>query len=201
MSIESQSLAELTDETLVSLCQQHRGDERPFRELIHRYQSIVWRVCYSSFHNPQDAEDLTQDVFIKVYRKLDTFEGRSSFKTWVYRIAINTCRNEIRRRSRRPQETINAIEDMSNFLPSPTTVEAEWQAHWQHEQLVQALAQLRPEEYEILRLKDIEERPYTDITRTLGIGLSAAKMRAQRARQALKRSYHQLAGEEAYAMQ
>ncbi|MCP4429120.1 MAG: RNA polymerase sigma factor [Chloroflexi bacterium] len=198
--MEQVSPSNLTDQELVQLCQDKSiQGEWPFQELVHRYQAIVWRVCYSSFHNPQDAEDLTQEVFLKVYRKLDTFERRSSFKTWIYRIAINTCLNEIRHRSRRPQETVSAIEDMVDFLPSPITTDAEWQIRAQREQLALALAHLRPDEYEILRLKDIEERPYADITNSLGIGLSAAKMRAQRARRALQSIYTQLAGE-SYAM-
>lgn len=189
------SLSELTDLELVLRCQENgHYDDRPFQELMHRYQALIWRICYSSLHNPQDAEDLTQDVFMKVYRSLDRFEGRSSFKTWIYRIAINTCRNEIRHRQRRPQEALSAIEDMADMLPAASTTVTDWQAQVQREQLALALHSLRPEEYEILRLKDIEERPYTDITAQLGISLSAAKMRAQRARQALQAQYMQLAG-------
>ena len=190
------SLSKLTDLELVLRCQEYgRHDDRPFQELMHRYQALIWRVCYSSLHNPQDAEDLTQEVFLKVYRSLAKFEGRSSFKTWIYRIAINTCRNEIRHRNRRPQEASNAIEELADMLPTGSTTVADWQAQAQREQLALALHSLRPEELEILRLKDIEERPYADITSKLGISLSAAKMRAQRARQALQTQYVQMAGE------
>jgi RNA polymerase sigma-70 factor (ECF subfamily) len=194
------SLSELTDLELVLRCQEHgQYDDRPFQELMQRYQALIWRVCYSSLHNPQDAEDLTQEVFLKVYRSLPKFEGRSSFKTWIYRIAINTCRNEIRHRSRRPQEAVSAVEDMADMLPAATTTVSEWQVRSQQEQLALALQALRPEELEILRLKDIEERPYADITTQLGISLSAAKMRAQRARRALQTHYVQMTGE-AYAV-
>ncbi len=191
------SLSELTDLELVLRCQSHnQHDERPFQELMNRYQALVWRVCYSSLHNSQDAEDLTQEVFLKVYRNLAKFEGRSSFKTWIYRIAINTCRNEIRHRKRRPQEAVNAVEDMADLLPAASTTVTDWQIKAQREQLALALHALRPEEFEILRLKDIEERPYADITTRLGISLSAAKMRAQRARHALQTQYVQMAGEQ-----
>jgi RNA polymerase sigma-70 factor (ECF subfamily) len=190
------SLSILSDEALITLCQERIGqDDRPFQELVRRYQTIIWRVCYSSLRNHQDAEDLTQEVLLKVYRNIASFEGRSSFKTWMYRIAINSCRNEIRHRSRRPQEAAVTVEDMADVLPSDTTTDSEWQAQAQRARLALALSQLRPEEYEILRLKDIEERPYADITGTLGISLSAAKMRAQRARQALQRQYYQVVGD------
>jgi RNA polymerase sigma-70 factor (ECF subfamily) len=199
-TMEQVMLNDLADEELVKLIQTDGDfDERPFQELLRRYQKLVWRVCYSALQNPQDAEDLTQEVFLKIYRKLNTFEGRSSFKTWIYRIAINTSRNEIRHRGRRPQEAASAIEDMSDYLPSPVRTDDQWQSRARREHLALALTHLRPEEYEILRLKDIEERPYADITHTLGIGLSAAKMRAQRARRALQTAYTQLAGE-SYAM-
>jgi RNA polymerase sigma-70 factor (ECF subfamily) len=194
---DQMSLSELSDLELVLRCQAHgQHDDRPFQELMHRYQALIWRVCYSSLHNPQDAEDLTQEVFLKVYRNLPKFEGRSSFKTWIYRIAINTCRNEIRHRKRRPQEAVKAVEDMADLLPSASTTVTEWQIRNQRQQLALALRALRPEEIEILRLKDIEERPYADITDRLGISLSAAKMRAQRARQALQAQYVQMTGEQ-----
>ena len=93
------TLTDLPDEELVALCQaQGSYDDRPIQELLRRYQNIVWRVCYSYMRNPQDAEDLTQEVFLRVYRSLPQFEGRSSLKTWIYRIALNTCKNEIRHR-------------------------------------------------------------------------------------------------------
>lgn len=186
-------LTEQADNDLVRLAQERGGrDDRPFQELMHRYQQVVWRVCYSFTRNPQDAEDLTQEVFFKAYRSLEGFEGRSSFKTWVYRIAINTSQNEIRRRSRRPQEADKAVDDMAEYLPSSVSVEAEWQKRHQNELLAQAIASLRPEEVEVLHLKDLEQRPYAEIAEMLDISVSAAKMRVQRARLALQAAYRLL---------
>lgn len=187
---------DLSDTELVQLFQARDGrDDRPFRELFRRYQTVVWRACYGMMRNSRDAEDLTQEVFFKAYRSLGKFEGRSSFKTWIYRIAINTAQNEIRRRSRRAQEAETAVEDMAEYLPSNTSLEATVLARQQHRLLQQAMASLRPEEYEVLYLKDIEERPYAEIAEQLNISLSAAKMRVQRARLALRVAYRQLAGE------
>ncbi|MCA9965592.1 MAG: sigma-70 family RNA polymerase sigma factor [Anaerolineales bacterium] len=187
---------DLTDDELVQLFQARGGrDDRPFRELFRRYQAVVWRACYGMMRNADDAEDLTQEVFFKAYRNLNKFEGRSSFKTWIYRIAINTAQNEIRRRKRRAQEAETAVEEMAEYLPSDTFLESALEEKQQRRLLQEALADVRPEEYEVLYLKDIEDRPYAEIAEILGISLSAAKMRVQRARLALRVSYRQIAGE------
>ena len=197
LAINSRSdyVEQLSDDDLVALCQT-RGmkDDRPFRELFHRYQRLVWRACYSVAGNAQDAEDLTQEVFFKVYRALADFEGRSSFKTWLYRIALNTSKNELRRRAHRPQVSETGVDDMAELLPTAVSVETEWQQLNQQEQLATAFAQLRDEEFEIIRLKDLEQRSYQEIAQILDISISAAKMRAQRSRVALKVAYQQIAG-------
>lgn len=190
------SLTELSDVALIEVCQKRGAkDDRPFQELFRRYHSVVWRVCYSYMRNKEDAEDLTQDVFIKVYRSLHQFEGRSAFKTWIYRVAINSCQNEIRRRSRRPQEAATELETIAEIMPSGKTVEKEYQNKYRREILAKALANLDPTVNEILYMKDMEQRPYHEIANTLEIGTSAAKMRVQRARLALQVQYRLLAGE------
>ncbi|KAA3656369.1 MAG: RNA polymerase sigma factor [Chloroflexi bacterium] len=192
----------LSDEELVVLIKE-RGmkDERPFQELFSRYQNQVWHVCYNFTHNRHDAEDLMQDVFLKVHRNIGKFEARSTFKTWVYRVALNTCYNEVRRLQRRPQESEADFTTVTEWMPSSVSTEREVEKRARQSLLKAAFANLRPEESAILQMKDIEERPYTEIASTLSISLSAAKMRAKRARTALKVAYTQVAGEEyAYAM-
>ncbi len=194
--MEQPTLTELSDAALIEVCQQ-RGtkDDRPFQELFRRYQLVVWRVCYSYMRNREDAEDLTQEVFFKVYRNLHQFEGRSSFKTWLYRVAINTCQNEIRRRGRRPQEAETEMETVAEILPSGQSVEKAFQARQRRQLLAEALANLDPGVSEILYMKDMEERPYNEIADLLDIGVSAAKMRVQRARLALQMQYRLLDGD------
>ena len=187
------TLESLTDEELVAACLERAGrDDRPFKELFRRYQAIVWRICYGVVRNPQDAEDLTQEVFVKVYRYLDRFEGRSALKTWIYRIAINTSQNELRRRSRRPQVESTSVEELSDLLPGQETVESHWANQLRSAHLQAALQQLKPKQLEMIRLKDFEQRPYAEIADQLNISLSAAKMRVQRARLALQEAYNAL---------
>lgn len=187
-------LSDLSDEDLVQRFQERGAkDDRPFRELLQRHQQLVWRTCYSFMKNPQDAEDLTQEVFFKVYRYLEQFEGRASFKTWLYRIAVNTCKNEIRKQSHRPQLTEKDTDTLADVLPDEQTMEMTLMQRRQNELLAQAMAQLRPEEAEIIRMKDLEQRQYHEIAEILDIGLSAAKMRVQRARLAFQIAYNALA--------
>lgn len=197
MYSEAVLLTEISDDELVALClAQGCEDDRPLEELFRRYQNIIWRVCYSYMRNPQDAEDLTQEVFLRVYRSLPSFEGRSALKTWIYRIAANTCHNEIRRRKRRPQAAETDLQTIAEILPSATSTESEWQQLNLQDQLVTAFSQLRPEEFDILTLRDVEKRPYTEIAELLSINLSAAKMRAKRARESLKFHLYQSSGGE-----
>lgn len=186
-------LTEMSDERLVQWCLRVQAkDDRPFREIFRRHRATVWGVCYGFVRNAEDAEDLMQDVFFRAYRSLAQFEGRSSLKTWLYRIATNVSQNELRRRSRRPQESETAIEDFNKPLAMGDTPETHVLAQAQREKLSQALASLRPDAYEAIKLKDLEERPYAEIARQLNISQSAAKMRVQRARLALMTAFRQM---------
>jgi RNA polymerase sigma-70 factor (ECF subfamily) len=186
-------VTELSDKQLVTMCQERgQRDDRPFQELFRRHNNMVWHVCNRFVHNSNDAEDMTQEVFFKAYRSLNRFEGRSAFKTWIYRIAINTCQNELRRLSRRPQESPTELETAAEFIAHDESVEDTYYQQLLSARLVGALDMLRPGDREIILMKDLEERPYGQIAEILGISLSAAKMRVQRARLALQAAYKQL---------
>ena len=188
------TLVDHEDKDLVVLAQA-RGlkDDRPFRELWRRHQRMVWHICYSFMANQEDTEDLMQEVFLKSYRNLSGFEQRSSFKTWLNRITVNTAQNEVRRRSRRPQPGPTPVEEMEEYLPAAgASVERVYQQKRLKELVAATFAQLRPEEYEVLYLKDVEERPYAEIAELMGVGLSAAKMRVQRARLSFQTHFLQL---------
>ncbi|MGB0387852.1 MAG: RNA polymerase sigma factor [Ardenticatenaceae bacterium] len=187
-----QAFSDLSDQKLIELCLARGAkDDRPFSELFRRHQAIVWRVCYRFMGNSQDAEDLTQEVFFKAYRKLDQFEGRSALSTWLYRIAVTTCLNEKRRRSRRPSVTSTSIDDMAESLAADSS-EERWLTQIQQSRLLDALNKLNKKQREILQLRDFEQLSYKEISQKLGISLSATKMRIQRARLALQTIYRKL---------
>lgn len=90
--------AQLDSEALIRRCQ--RGDALAIEVLIRRYQHYVYRLCYLVMRNEQDAEDMTQETFIRAFRALPRFEIRqgTSFEAWLYRIAVNACRSRMRRK-------------------------------------------------------------------------------------------------------
>ncbi|MBK8539007.1 MAG: sigma-70 family RNA polymerase sigma factor [Ardenticatenia bacterium] len=180
----------LADAALIQLFQARRpGDDRAFTALFRRHHLGVWRLCNRFVFNIRDAEDLVQEVFLRVYRGLDQFEGRSSFTTWLYRVALSTGQNEIRSRNRRPKADDMEIDDLADRLTDGSTPEGAMLSAVAAESLARALESLPPESLEVLCLRDVEGLAYTELAERLSIGVSAAKMRVQRARQALQRAY------------
>ncbi len=89
------------------VAQAKAGDKRAFEELVRRYHSRILALCLHLTGNEGDAEDITQEVFLKAYRALDRFEGRSQFFTWVYRMAVNRSLNARRDRKRRRENSMD----------------------------------------------------------------------------------------------
>ena len=184
-------LSHLTDTELVSLCLARSSkDERPFSEIFHRYHTFVERVLFRYFSREQDVEDMAQEVFFKAYRSLEQFEGRSSLKTWLFSIAANTAKNELRKRSRRPAVVDQSLQEMEEVLPGEAESLSQHNIH-QQQAFQQVFSQLSPQEQEILLLKDVEELTYEEIASQLNLSVSAAKMRVQRARLAIKNFYQE----------
>jgi RNA polymerase sigma-70 factor, ECF subfamily len=92
------------DRQAIAACQQ--GEREAFDRLVERYQRDVYRLCYRYVNNHQDANDMAQDVFLKAYRAIGRFRGDSSFSTWLYRIAVNTCLN-FKAARRLPQDELS----------------------------------------------------------------------------------------------
>jgi RNA polymerase sigma-70 factor (ECF subfamily) len=90
----------MTDSEIISLILQ--GDQDKFGILVERYQSTIFRTCMGFFHNKEDADDLTQDIFIQAYQSLSGFKGEAAFSTWIYRIAVNASLNRKRKDLRNP---------------------------------------------------------------------------------------------------
>ena len=197
--VRAASLPERDEEMrLVELARQ--GDPEAFGKLVDRYHrrvyGIVYRMC-----GPDDAEDLTQEIFLKALAALRSFQfqGNASFRTWLYRIAVNASINELRRRKRRravegpsldtPVNTEDGsverdIADEHELAPAEEVERSETQ-RMVHE----VLARMRPQHRLVLTLVDLENMEYREAATLLKCPLGTLKSRVARAREAFAREY------------
>lgn len=182
----------ISDDDLLYRCQ--TGDRDAFQALVEKYQHKVYTIAYRFVGNEADAGDLAQEAFIKVYQKLSTFRGESSFRTWLYHIAANTCRDELRKRqnkrtlsldnlSPQPGDGTARIEGVKSTMAGPEEVAA---AREMQRNLQMVLNQLPAEQRLILIMREIQGFSYEEIAHQLECSLGTVKSRLSRARVALK---------------
>ncbi len=159
-------------------------DERAVNALFQRYHTMVWSVCRRFMPTDPDAEDLLQEVFLRAYQGLTSFKGQSRFSTWLYRIAVNTCLNDLRHRKRRIEAHTVPIDEHSRQLDL-LHKQDERHSGESNEQVRAAMDSLTEDARRALELRELDERSYAEIAAYLGITTSAAKMRVQRARLAI----------------
>jgi RNA polymerase sigma-70 factor (ECF subfamily) len=193
------SPAELSDEALVRLCQETLPqDTRAFEFLVVRHQEHVYAVAYRMMGNAQEAEDLTQDVFINVYRSLKRFRGDAAISTWIYRITVNACLDALGRQRGRghlvdvdladSEEIVQPVQErQAPITPEESAV---------HVELVDCIRStmmsLQDKERLVLTLRDVEGMEYQKIADILDLGMSAVKMRIHRARLAFRQVFASL---------
>ena len=178
----------LSDEELVELCKQQLPHElEAYRVLVRRYEGLVYNLCVKFLGSPQDAEEVAQDSLLQVFHKIHQFEGRSAFKTWLYKIVHNFCRNRISKIIRK-REVQEAYEDHAKEeLPNSSFDDAKATEKSAHIQ--EALDKLKPKEKEIIVYKFISGMTLQEISDVTGVGVSAAKMRYYRALESFKEAY------------
>lgn len=166
-----------SDEILISKCA--NGDQEALRLIAHRYrekvyQFVVWLT------EPQCAEDLTQDVFVEVYRSAGSFRHKSSFRTWLYSIAKNVCRGYQRSQRYRLSSSIEALDEPlldDNSDPYNSVVHSE-----AHQALRRALEQLTLDQRVTLLLKEWEDLSYIEIAEVLEVRVGTVRSRLHTAR-------------------
>ena len=166
------------------------GDHHAFEMLIRRYQRQVANLVYVTMGNRDDVDDIAQEVFIRVYRSLPRFKFDASFFSWIYRITMNLCIDEIRKRKIRKVLSLDFLTEdaleknrkqKDHMLPSDSVLLEE-----KNQMIQSALHQLKPEHREILLLREYQDLGYSEIAETLNISLEAVKSRIFRARSELK---------------
>jgi len=189
------------DDTLL-LTGLRAGDERAYEELIRVYGGRMLAVALSFLRNEDDARDAVQSAYLSAFRALPTFEGHCRISTWLHRIVVNHALMKLRTRSRRPEESIDALlpgfaddgHHVQQFsrddLPADHLLEREETRAVVRE----CIAQLPEHHRSILIMRDIEDVSTGEVAEQLGITANAVKIRLHRARQALatllRREFH-----------
>lgn len=180
------------DETLVRRAK--KGDTTAFDVLVERHYRHIFSLAFQMLGNADDAADATQDTFVKAFGQLKSFRGDSAFATWLYRIAVNTCR-DVLRRPRSVNFSQLADNELTDFDPAILTEPNpdEVLAQRERAELVHfALQQLPDEMQQVLVLCDMQGLSYTEAAAVLGVPNGTLKSRLHRARQAFKNIWLQL---------
>lgn len=186
----AEELTGLPDKELVKQAQ--TGDLQAYDELMRRHQGKIYGLIYNMTSNQQDAEDLVQEVFLKGYKVLDRFQGKSSFYTWIYRIAVNRTINYVKQRRNRSALSLNDldlsiesdpayVELSSRENPFRDTSLSEMQ-----EKLNAALQTLSEKHRAVVVLHDIQGVPHEEIGKMMGCSSGTVRSRLFYARQQLQ---------------
>jgi RNA polymerase sigma-70 factor (ECF subfamily) len=172
------------------------GDETAFAELMSRHQRRIFTAAMGLLHNPADAEEITQDTFVRAHRALARFRGDSSVATWLHRIAINLARNRYWHFFRRCRHTTLSLdaplgtEGESTFSDLLSTAEPDPSQESSRNEFVNAvetcMERLEPSHRRILTMRAVLDQSYEDIAAALGINVGTVKSRIARARERLR---------------
>jgi RNA polymerase sigma-70 factor, ECF subfamily len=165
------------------------GEERAFQELVDRYQTRLLNFVYRTIGDREKAEDLVQEVFIRVYRHLHRFDRSKRFSTWIYTIASNLAKNELRNRSRNPLVLFQTIkknwqdeERPLQFEDSSTRPDDLYRKRHLRELVEVATAQLPEHHRQVFVLRELEGKSYEEIAEITNCNLGTVKSRLNRAR-------------------
>lgn len=195
---------DLSDEILVEKAR--AGDFQAFESLVNRYEGKVYRLSMRMLRNPQDAEDALQETFLQVYRGLKNFAGRSSFSTWLFRLATNVCLMKIRHRGTEPAQIL----PWEEYLPQhedgqhppiqdwPDLPEEILLSKESREKMMEALEKLPPEYRAVFILRDLEGLSNSETAEAMGLSVAAVKSRLHRARLTLRGLLSEYFGKKKY---
>jgi len=160
------------------------GDGEALRELIGLYQHRVFALVYGILRDSHAVEDVAQEVFLKVYSRIHLFDDRSRFYTWLYRVAVNTAKDHVKRMRRRPAIALDDAVEVADDGPEPGSGAATAELR---RQVRAAIAALPPRYREVLTLREIEGLTYGEIADILRLSVGTVESRLYRARERLKR--------------
>ncbi|MFQ6092596.1 MAG: RNA polymerase sigma factor [bacterium] len=181
-------ISDLTDTELVERCRQN--DRDAFSVLVDRHKRMVLGYAYRMVGDEQEAEDIAQDVFLRVYQALPRFRGESKFTTWLYKIVSNVCLNRLRKV--RPETlSIEANDEEQNFSPlrladRGNTPETNFERKRFRERIRTLVSSLPPQYSAVITLRHLQDMAYDEIASTLDLPLGTVKTHLFRAKERLK---------------
>ncbi len=192
IALPSGRVAAADDRELVRLAQNGAADA--FEQLVRRHQQRVFAVVGSILRRREDAQDVAQQVFIKAYISIQRFDLRSAFCTWLYKIAVNECRDYLRKKRVRPlvyeadlsEEQVQKLEHFASAGNAPASPSERAMLGDMVEQL---LSRISDEDRQMLLLKEVEGLSVGEISQALGLNVNTVKVRLFRARGRLVKSY------------
>ena len=176
-----------SDEDLMRNCRE--GDMSAFELIVLRYKDPIFSLIYHFVADYHRAQDISQETFLRVLRNVDRYKSKNRFKTWLYRIAVNLCKNELRDRNRRKALSLDDaavdIESLSSnyYMPPDLTYEKE-----EMRKLVKNAVWSLPEDQRMaIVMREYQDLSYEEIASALNCSLGAVKSKIYRARQSIKR--------------
>jgi RNA polymerase sigma-70 factor, ECF subfamily len=180
-------------------------DEHAFNELVQTYSPRIFRLVFRMLGRRAEAEDMTQEVFVQVFKAIGQFRGDSKLQTWIYRVAINSCKNRNKYLARRHDDAQDAFDVVAEHQPLHQAKGVTTGELSRPDQMVEgkevelivraAIAELEPEFRVALVLRDIENLSYEEITEIVGVAEGTVKSRIHRARAMLKEIVERALGE------
>lgn len=180
-------------------------DERAFNELVELYKNRVFALVFRMLGRRDEADDMTQEVFVQVFKAISQFRGESKLSTWIYRIAVNLCKNRVKYLARRYSDRQAELEPMAERSPlnnakGVTFGDVARPDHLaegrQLEVIVKVcIAEIDAEFREVLVLRDVEDLSYDEIGEITGLAAGTVKSRIHRARAMLKSKVEERLGE------
>lgn len=173
-------------EPLINACL--RGDQRAWDAIVQRYRRKVFNVAYTFVGRHEEAEDLTQEIFLRVFRALDTFDRRANFTTWIISVSRNLCIDHFRR-VRRERETMDRRVDASALSPVAPGIDPLGRLErFDRRELLRDALKALPETLRVaVMLRDLQELSYQEIAARLGVPDGTVKSRINRGRRELAR--------------
>ncbi len=172
---------QLPDEECIALAQQGNNDDA-FSELVRRYQQRIYRYILRITNNPDDALDLTQDTFVKVFLHLNTWQPQALFRTWLFRIATNATTDYLRRNK---LWSYVPFDESNHMRDNESNIEKQLDSAALYKEMIVLIQKLPLLFREALLLREMEGMSYTEIAQALDINEGTVKSRISRARQSL----------------